>query len=121
MNLPNQNQVAAVGRHVLTAVGAITAFASAMALLTPGEAANVVSGFQHLSNAASEFMLGIGTLIPVGSALWAAWTASRKSVVQSAASIPGTTVVTTAALAAATPNQANIVSNTQNVVVAKAT
>ena len=41
------------------------------------------------------------------------WVNRPKAIVQSAAALPGTTVVTTPDLAAATPNQTNIVSNTE--------
>jgi len=42
---------------------------------------------------------------------YAWWTNRPKAIVQAAANIPGTTVITTAALSAATPEQNNIVSS----------
>lgn len=54
-------------------------------------------------------------------AAWGYWTNRPKAIVQSAAALPGTTVVTTPDLSAATPNQVNIVSNLANNVVDKIT
>lgn len=44
---------------------------------------------------------------------WGWWNNRDKALVQSAANVPGTVVVTSAALAASTPDQNNIVSSTQ--------
>ena len=51
---------------------------------------------------------------------WAWWINRKKRIVQKAAEIPGTTVVTTQALANATPSNENIVSNLTNDVVPSA-
>lgn len=59
-----------------------------------------------------------GAVSGIGSA-YAWWINRPKAIVQAAANLPGTTVVTTADLSAATPDQANIVSNTENKVVNK--
>ena|SRR4029077_363914 len=56
-------------------------------------------------------------LIILGMAAWGYWINRPKAIVQSAASLPGTTVITTAELAAATPNQANIIPNNQTQVI----
>jgi len=58
-------------------------------------------------------LIGIGTVI-VG---W--WVNRAKNLVQAAAAIPGTVVVTTPELAKATPDQNNIVSNADTKVVSK--
>lgn len=62
---------------------------------------------------------GYATLIlGVAGAFYGWWVNRPKAIVQSAAALPGTTVVTTAALAASTP-QTNIVSNATSQVVTK--
>jgi len=58
-------------------------------------------------------------LIVVAGVVWGWYVNRPKNIVMAAANIPGTTVVTTAALSAATPEQANIVSNTENKVTSK--
>lgn len=50
-------------------------------------------------------------LLAVGAAIWGWWTNRPTAIVQSAAALPGTTVVTTPVLASSTP-EANIVSST---------
>lgn len=50
---------------------------------------------------------------------YGAWNNRQKALVQAAASIPGTTVVTTPELAQATPNESNIISTEQVKVVSK--
>jgi hypothetical protein len=51
-----------------------------------------------------------GVVAFVGS-MWAWWINRPKAIAQAAASIPGTTVVTTDEIAKSTPNQSNIISN----------
>lgn len=60
-----------------------------------------------------------GGIVTLVGGVWAWWINRPKALLQSAASVPGTTVVTTPDLAKATPNEANIVSNTNNKVVAQ--
>lgn len=52
----------------------------------------------------------------IGAAFYGWWQNRPKAIVQSAAALPATTVVTTSALAAGTP-ESNIVSNTETKVV----
>lgn len=80
---------------------ALTYFAS-KGWITPGE----VAGYATL-------VLGL-----LG-AIYGWWVNRPKAIVQSAAALPGTIVVTTAALAAATPDESNIVSNVDTKVVPK--
>lgn len=56
----------------------------------------------------------VPALVLLPSLLWGWWNNRPKALVQSAASVPGTVVITTPALAAATPGEANIVSNTSS-------
>lgn len=46
----------------------------------------------------------IGAIITVGGAIWAVYNKTPSSIVASAAALPGTTVVTTPALAASVPS-----------------
>lgn len=60
-------------------------------------------------------------LIILLSAAWGYYVNRPTAIVQAAASLPGTVVVTTSDLSDATPNQSNIVSNITNNVVDKVT
>lgn len=53
-----------------------------------------------------------GGVVAAAGAVYAWWINRPKAIAVAAASIPGTTVVTTPELAAATPDQTNIVSST---------
>lgn len=55
--------------------------------------------------------IATGAVAAFGS-VYAWWINRPQAIAQAAANIPGTTVVTTPEIAAATPNNANIVSNT---------
>lgn len=59
-------------------------------------------------------------LILIGSASYGYWVNRPKAIVQSAAALPGTIVVTTSDLSTSTPEK-NIVSNTMNRVIDKVT
>lgn len=61
----------------------------------------------------------VAVALLIGQALWGAWINRDKALVQAAAATPGTTVVTTPALAAATPEQENIMSAAAVKVVSK--
>jgi hypothetical protein len=112
------NQIAAGARHVATyAAGAVTA-AAALHLLSAGDATTLQTSLEHIANGVSEIAVGVGPLIGLASAAYAWLSASLKKQAQSVASTPGTVVVTTPALAAATPEK-NIVANTENKVVPK--
>ncbi len=68
----------------------------------------VTKGWLGQSDAAT--LLPALVLLPA--LAWGYWNNRDKALVQSAANVPGTVIVTQPALAAATPDQNNIVSNT---------
>jgi len=74
----------------------------------------VSKGYISTQDVAGYAALALGIL----GAIYGWWVNRPKAIVQSAAALPGTTVVTTANLAAATP-QENIKSNVTNQVVTK--
>lgn len=98
MNTPTVDQVKGAADRILIA---LLTFIVSKGWVTPSQAA------EYTTN-----------LLPLALALVGAWYGwyinSPKSIVQSAAALPGTTVVTTHDLAQATPNEANIVSNVTN-------
>jgi hypothetical protein len=60
-----------------------------------------------------------GGFVTLAGGAWAWWINRPKALLQSAAAVPGTTVVTTNDLAVATPNEGNIVSSETNKVIAQ--
>lgn len=56
-------------------------------------------------------------ILGIAAAVWGWYVNRPKAIAQAAAELPGTVLVTTPALAAATPDQSNIVSNSSNKVV----
>ena len=76
MNLPNQDQVLASGRHVITfAGGAVTMFA-ALHLITGGDAESAAKALSQIGHGFSEIIAGAGTLIAIGSGVFAALSAN---------------------------------------------
>lgn len=129
---PSSAQWASLGRHAVsysagaaTAIAGVAAYAGALHILQPDQAGGLVSGFQQVADGVKAVVGGVttlagglATLTTTGMGIWAAYTASQKNRAQAVAAIPGTTVVTTPELAAATP-QTNIVSNTAVTLVPK--
>ena len=76
MNLPTQDQVLASGRHVITFVsGGVTTFA-ALHLITGGDANSAVNALNQIGHGFAEIIAGGGTLIAIGSGVFAALSAS---------------------------------------------
>lgn len=118
-------QTLAWGRNILSAVlGGITT-AGALHFLTPSDVTNLTNGVNQVATGLGEVYTGVAaiaaTLAPAAAAL-TAWWASRAAkkaadpATQATAlvqNVPGTTVITSPALAAATPGISAIVSNTE--------
>ena len=102
---PNTEQWFSIIRWLLSVGGPVSSL-----LIARGMPADKVSAFT------TGLLTLLGALPPVVSFIWGLFAHTDKSKVQAAATIPGTVVVTTPALAAATPLQANIVSNVDAVV-----
>jgi hypothetical protein len=100
---PNLDQVLAIVRWLLSVGGPLGAY-----LVSRGIPAEQVTGLQEALIAL------LGTVPPIATFIWTLFAHTDTAKVISASTIPGTTVVTSAALAAATPAQTNIVSNTTN-------
>jgi hypothetical protein len=59
----------------------------------------------------SDMMQFVALLLAIAGAVWGWYVNTNKALVQAAAAVPGTVVVTTPDLARATPNESNIVSH----------
>ena len=81
MNLPNQLQVNAAGRHVLTfAMGAVSALAT-FHIIDAGDATTIGNSISQISGGVAQIAAGLAPLIAIASGFYASWSASHKSQV----------------------------------------
>lgn len=102
----NSAQIAAVGRHVLSfAMGAV-AMASIAHVISADQANSLSGAFNQIATGLSSVFAGVATLVSVGTAAYAAYTASTKNQISAAASHPevSSIVVTNQSLATSIPN-----------------
>lgn len=105
--------------------------AAALHLLTPQDATNLTNGVNQVSTGLGQVITGITAILaivgPIVTWLGAQWagraaTKAADPVTQATAlvkNVPGTTIITSPALDAATPNIPAIVSNTEKKVVSQ--
>lgn len=116
MWLPTKAQVDAASRHVITAVGTAIAL---LGLQAKGfDIAQITAAIQALGSSVNDIVVLIGAAATVYASLKASHTASPTSQAVSVAAT-GALVVASPAMAAATPDSPNIVSNTAVKVTAK--
>ena len=107
MNLPNSAQMAAFGRHVITAAGTATTMLAVFHLLTPDQVSSATAAFDEISDGVTKIIAGFGVLLPIGVALYASLTASplwqMLSVAKAAQTPPEVKQAIAATVPAATP------------------
>ena len=121
----NWNQAKAIGRHVASYTAGGVTVAVAFHFLTQQQGADLGDSINNITDGFSKVALGITQLIAILTPIYTAWKAAHSaSPKQEAISltnyVPGTTVVTSAKLAADTPENPNIVSNQTSSVVTTA-
>lgn len=117
MLLPTQAQVSAATRNIAAAAGGAVLM---LGLSTKVDPATVTALINAMGAIAGSIVTIIGLVGPVVAAYYAARSASAQAqAVSITNSQPGTVVVTTAAIAEATPNSPNVVSSDDHVVVKK--
>lgn len=105
-------QFIAAGRHLGTLLGAVLAIFGALGWINPSQSDAINTAVNQISTA-------VGALIPVLTTLYAGWSASPSAQAESLTKeVPGTVVITTAAIANPTSNP-NIVCNTTTQAVKK--
>ncbi len=128
---PSREQWVAVGRHAVsysagavTGVAGILAFAVTFHMISGGQASDITSGLTHIASGVqavvdglTSIVGGLATLASVAVAVWSAYSASKTSASKIAAGVPGAVLVTSPAIANATPDHPNIKSNVDHVVV----
>lgn len=120
----NWNQAKSAGKHVASyAAGGVTMFV-AFHILSPAQGTDITTDINLITEGLAKVATGvagiIAVLVPVYTALRAAHNSSPVVQAQSLEqAVPGTVVITTPAIAAATPESPNIMSNTEVKVVQK--
>lgn len=102
----SNDQITGQLRQLLPILGSI---AVALGWIAPDKASAIVTNILAV----------VGPLMVLGGIIWTGFANTEKALVQSAAAVPGTVVITTPELAKATPEQNNIVSNTETKAVPK--
>ena len=110
MNLPTSQQLAGLGRDAMKIGGTVVTVAAAFSALSPDQVATVMANLKHIQADLSDLWISGGSLLATIGVAWTLWQNTHKSLVQSAATVPGTTVITTPAIAKASP-KTNILSN----------
>ena len=101
----DRSSVWAAGRHVLTfATGAVTA-AAVLHIISGDDAANATNAINQIASGVASVVAGVSTLVGIGSAMYAAYTATHTSQIKAVAANPDVSqIVTTPAIAASIPS-----------------
>lgn len=75
MRWPTADETNAALRHIYTGVGVATA-TLVLVGLSQGDATSIGNAVHQIGSGIASIVAGVGTLISVGSALWAAWSSS---------------------------------------------
>lgn len=71
MNLPTQHQIAVVGTHVATAAAAVIAALGFTHIISAADVSNAGQAVSQISEGLGKMMAGIGTLVGIGSTVYA--------------------------------------------------
>lgn len=93
MDLPSQSTVNAIVRHGITAAGTAAAVLAAVGLVSSDDSGKIIAAIQQIGTGLEQVVTGLGTLIAIGTASYAGWTATHKSQIASVKAIPGVEVV----------------------------
>lgn len=105
MNMPNSGQVAAFGRHMLTAGATAVTVLAVTHLINADQASAATGAFAQIGDGVTKIIAGFGALIPIASGVYAALTASPLWQLISVAKNPAVqSVVADAPLANAVPS-----------------
>lgn len=120
-SLPTAQQLGGLGRDAMKVAGTLLGAAGALSLIPQDQVTALLADLQHIKNAAHELVLaftGSGGILAIAGVWWTMLKNTQKGIAQTAAALPNTTVITTPAIAAATPAE-NVVSTNDVKVVPK--
>lgn len=120
----NWNQYKAAGKHVASYIAGGVSMAVAFHFLIPTDAAGINDNLNHIYSGVEQIVVGITGLIGILTPIYTTWKASRNAspagqAASLTAAVPGTKIVTTPEIAAATPQSPNVISSTEVKVVSK--
>ena len=115
-------QLAGLGRDVMANAGA--AWAAVLGMLwilaaNPGQAEQLLNYVRQMHSGGPAALTALGGLLTLSATIWRLYKNSQNGIAKTAATeLPaGTMIVTSKAIADATPDQKNIVSDTQHAVI----
>lgn len=76
MNLPTEHQIVVAGTHVATAAATAVATLGMVHLLSPADVSNATGAISQITEGVGKIMAGVGTLIAIGSGVYATIMAS---------------------------------------------
>ena len=91
IEIPSFGQANAVLRHVYSSAGTAVAVLAIFAGLTPEQQAALLNAIHQITDGATSILAGLGTLVPIVSAVYAAWSGRSKALVTAVASMPDVT------------------------------
>src|SRR5262249_30557641 len=99
--IPEKSSVIAFGRHVISyAAGAVTV-AAALHVITPDQAHSLTDAIGQIITGVQTAAGGIATIVSIGSAFYAGWSATKTSQLKAVAANPEVKAIVTNTIAAA--------------------
>ena len=93
MQMPNEGQLIAFGRHVVSySMGGITVGVM-FHVLSKGQAGDASDAITQISSGVGSILAGFTTLIAVASGVWAAWKKSPFAQLLETSQLPGVTQI----------------------------
>ena len=88
VQLPSTSQMIAVGRHVATSAATVVTVLSVLHILTGDQAQTVNNSIGQIVQGVGLIWAGLGPIIAIGSALWAAYAQSMTSHIKAVNNAP---------------------------------
>lgn len=118
------NQAQAAGKHVASYIAGGVTFAVATHFLSPAQGTDLTTNIGLISDGLTKLLTGLAGILAVLTPIYTAWKAQHNASPQAQAAslekaVPGTVILTSDAVANATPNSPNVLSNATMKVVPK--
>ena len=85
MNLPNQNQIVAFGRHVVTFIAGTITLMATFNLITPDQASTLKNSFTQIVQSLGEISAAVAPVVAIVSGLYASRSASPAAQIKAVA------------------------------------
>lgn len=112
------NQAQAAGKHIASYIAGGVTFAVATHFLSPAQGTDLTTNIGLISDGLTKVLTGFAGILAVLTPIYTVWKAQHNASPQAQAAslekaVPGTVIITSPEVAAATPNSPNVVSNTE--------